>query len=538
METNKFWRMTILIAILSSALVASVGAQTSSNDALSLVNLRVTPQPVVAGSNVTILFQLYNSYSSSLQNVNLELTASNPIINVSPSGQQLISAIGQGIYGSGFSGAGNFQYTLHIPSTLRAGQYTLDLVANYQASPGGTQSLPSVSTMPISMYIYGVPSIQLTANLQSNLVPGQSTSVPVSVVNAGTDVANNVTVTLHNSQYFKIFGAQRFSLGAISPDASTSFSASVQPSLSIQNGTYMINATINYTAQSGKFVSKNTTIAISTFINSPNIVASISSATPTNLYAGGNQTLQVQIQNTGLGTAKNITVKFLSGAGINVGSISQFYISSLSPKNSTTETVYISANRSFNTSAGLNLPVSFRYYSSNYGGNFVTVQNIPINIQGSSIFNVTSVTGTLKPGDAYKPITFRVKNIGNIQAQQITFSLQTTFPITPVNPNVYVVSLAPGQTQNVTFYVGVDPSGNLGSYPVTLFEQWRQPNGAVSQQFSGSNGYYANVGTTSGGSTTTNLILPIVIVIVIVGVAAYMIRKRGGLKSFTQKKKS
>lgn len=537
METKNLTRLLVLSAVFTSLFSAVATAQSvnsAANGALSLVGLTISPQSVVAGENMTIEFQLYNSYSSALYNVNLQLSAENPIINVSPSSSSLIYAIGVGQYGGG-AGYSNFVYTVHIPSTLHAGEYTIDVIANYQTSQpnsyGGTTTLPAESEVPINIYVYGTPSIKLSASPQSSISPGQAMSIPVSAVNVGTDIANNVTVNLHSTQYFKVFGTTDFSLGSINPDSSATFDASVQPSLDIVNGTYPINATITYLTQSGNYVKVNTSMELSTLINSPDIVASIVSANPTNLYSGGNQTLTIQVQNTGLGTAKNLSVRFLNGPGINVGSTSEFFISSLSPKNSTTETVYISANRTSNSNTSFSLPVSLKYDSSNYQGNFVVLQNIPINLQKSAVFQITNVTGNIQAGVAYKPVTFLIKNIGNEPADQITLSLQTTFPITPVNPNLYIDSLAPGQSTNATFYVGVDPSGNAGSYPVSIFEQWRQPNGAVSQVFSGSNGYYAQVGSSS--SPISSYLTYAVVAVVVIVAAVFIMRRR---MSATKKK--
>ncbi len=531
MKTDHFMRIILLATIATSLLAAGAGGQSvnaAANGALSIVDLKVQPQPVVAGDNVTIIFQLYNSYSSALTNVNLQLTAQNPILNVSPSSSQLIDAIGQGLYGGGI-GFTSFVYKFRVPSTLSAGEYTIDAIAKYQTSQpnsyGGTTALPAESDMPIYIYVYGVPDVKLSASPQAPIVPGQAASLPVSVVNTGTDIANNVTVTLYSTNAFSVFGTSRFYVGTIKEDSASSFTATVQPSLDIANGTYPINATITYTSQSGNVVNESTSILLSTLINKPNIVASIEGASPTNLYAGGNQTLQVRLQNTGLGTAKNVTARFLDGPGINVGSTSQFFMSSLSPNNYTTETVYISANRS-DIIGNFSLPVSLTYYRSNYSGSVMRLQYIPINIQKSAVFNVTGVAGSLQPGAAYKPVTFTITNIGNEAAEQVTLSLQTTFPITPVNPNVYINALLPGQSTNATFYVGVDTSGNPGSYPVTLFEQWRQPNGAVSQVFSGSNGYYAAVASKSGTSSLVNTAIEAVVAVAVIGFAAYMIRRR------------
>jgi hypothetical protein len=188
--------------------------------------------------------------------------------------------------------------------------------------------------------------------------------------------------------------------------------------------------------------------------------------------------------------------------------------------------VYISATRGAANMSTLSLPVSFRYYSSNYAQNISTLQEIRLNVQNSAVFNITSVSGGLAPGVAYEPVTFVIKNVGNEEADQISLSLQTTFPITPVNPNIYINSLAPGRSTNATFYVGVDPSGRAGSYPITVFEQWRQSNGAANQEFSGSVAYYATVGSSSDGISNYAIIVVVVVIIAIAGVVVYRTRKR------------
>ena len=65
--------LAILMVFAVPAMAQSTTIQ--ANGALSLQNLVVSPQPVVSGDNVNISFQLFNSYSSQLQNVNLSCRA-------------------------------------------------------------------------------------------------------------------------------------------------------------------------------------------------------------------------------------------------------------------------------------------------------------------------------------------------------------------------------------------------------------------------------------------------------------------------------
>lgn len=517
---------TASILAFSLALMAlAAPAFGQANSALSLINLHVTPQPVTAGSNATVVFQLYNSYSSALTNVNIQVTASNPVINVSPSSSTVLGTIGQGAYG-GNTGYDNFVYIFHIPKNTNAGVYTIDVIANYQApatSSGTSAQVPATSVMPINLYIYGTPSIQLNANPQAQITPGSSAATPITVLNSGTDTAYNLSVTILGSNAFTVSGPNRFSLGSLAVNAQGSISPSLQPSLSITNGTYYINASVSYQTAYGKVMNSTVRIPVQILINPPNIVATVTSASPANIYPGSNQTLQLSISNIGLGTAKNVTVDFTGGSGLTVGSVSNFFIGSLAPGQSEPEMLFISANNTAFTS-NYSLTAQISYRSSNYQSNGSIIRSIPISVQKSAIFNITAVKEDLKPGATYAAVTFTVKNIGNADAQQVSFSMQTNYPITPATSNLYLGSLSPGQSANVTFYVDVDQNGNPGVYPIAVYQQWRQPNGAQGQLFSSSENYFSEVKPKGGGGS--GLIGDVIIIAVVAVIGGYLYKTR------------
>ncbi len=525
-----------MIWIVSLAIALSVpltfGQTSGASGALSLVNVGIYPQPITSGSNVTITFQLYNSYSNDLNNVNLQLTAQNPLINVSPTYTFLINAIGTGLFGG--IGYNSFKYTFHVPSTTPSGEYTIDVLATYettQTEGTSSTSAPAESVMPISFYVYGMPNIGISAS-PAQIVPGQDFELTSIVENGGSGPSQNVNITIHNSTYFTPVGPMTFDLGNIQAGGMSQFSAMLLASQYIRNGTYPINATIMYTAQSGAIIEKNESIMLNVVVERPNIVVTLENALPQNLYPGGNQTLQIAIQNTGMGLARNVSVSFYNTSAIGLGSVSSFYISELPAGSAQTEQIFVSAHKGLNQST-YSLPVAIKYVSANYQNSTINLAYMPITLQSSAAFNVTAEYGTLTPGATYVPLTFTVKNTGNEQAQQVSFSLQTVYPITPVTPNAYIGSIAPGQQANVTFYVSIDQQSKGGSYPVTLYEQWTQPNGSANQAFSSSENYFAMVekGT---GQGSTDAVEAIVIIVVI---AAIWIFARSRKKAGTKQKK-
>ncbi len=71
----------------------------------------------------------------------------------------------------------------------------------------------------------------------------------------------------------------------------------------------------------------------------------------------------------------------------------------------------------------------------------------------------------------------------------------------------------------MTFYVSVSSTGEQGQYPVTIYEQWKQPNAANSQQFDGSTDYYASVYSASAVSAyaiVEDLVAAIIVIAIVI----------------------
>jgi len=526
----------LLIVPMILALAEAASAQTagSASGALSLVNVGIYPQPVYSGSNATITFQLYNSYSQNLNNVNLQLVSQSPLINVSPTYTFLINAIGTGLYGG--IGYNSFHYTFHIPSATPSGVYTIDVVASYETSQtqGMTSiNVPAQSVMPITFYVYGRPHISLTAT-PASIMPGQEFNIQISAVNGGSGGVENANVTLSNTSAFKVVGPSIFNLGNIPAGGMSGFSAMLYPEQNIKNGTYAISATVSYTDQFGKISKINQTLYLNVLVQKPDITVSMVNAMPQALYPGSNQTLQISIQNTGNGLAKNVSINFYNTSALNIGSVSSFYIGQLPPGASQIAQLYISANRNLNKTLSY-LPGSVSYEDANYENRTIKLISLPISLEGIASFNVTSVNGTLMPGATYVPVTFHLVNIGNENAQQVSFSLQAVYPITPVTPNAYVASIAPGQGANVTFYVDIDTQASSGEYPVTIYETWRQPNGGLNQQFSASENFFAVVGSTKANYSAeawgSAAVIAIIIIVALAAKGRNRKKRKGGEKA-------
>ncbi len=506
-----------------AAIAAAHSVHASVDNSVSLADLGISPQPVYSGSNVSLRFQLYNSYQNSISNVDMYLQGSYPILNYSPQGTTLISSLGEGLYG----GVGAyFGYNLHIPQNVQAGTYTIDVVLTYQLTESSGTSTPGESIIPISFYVTGVPSISLNANPSSQVSPGETSVVSITGINTGTDQAENVSVDVISGRNFTVVGPDTFSMGNIADGGSAQGSVSIEANSTISSGQHQLRAVLKYGNLYGRQFSQNVSIMINVPVDKPDIVASINGATPQYLYAGSNQTIELAIQNTGSGMARNVSIEVPGSGYITVGSSSSdFFIGSIAAGSTVYENVFITASKNGNaTSYGL--PVGIKYLNANYQNPVNSTQSIPITMQRAAQFNITAEDGNLEAGSTFVPVTFRLKNTGNEAAQQVTVSLQAIYPLSPANANFYVPELQPGQTANATFYVNVDTNGNPGTYPVTLYEQWSQPNGASSQQYSGSTNYYADVGASSSPASADYGYIVVVVLAAIIAGFIYMRRRR------------
>ncbi|MCL5239716.1 MAG: NEW3 domain-containing protein [Candidatus Marsarchaeota archaeon] len=395
MKTKILW---VFVALL--ALTCAVSAQSVLDNALSLHNVSVSPNPVVAGGSATIRFQLYNSYGSFVQTVNLQASGSYPIFNMSPANSTDIFEVNPGV------NKPYYNYTFLIPATTPSGTYTVHFNASYYGL-GATEVVAS-SSMPVSFYVQNKPAIKVL----------------------------------------------------------------------------------------------------------------LSSPEPSALYSGQNQTVDLVIENAGYGTARNVTVAVSGGPGISIlSSVTTFFISNLTQGSSVSEPLLIASQN-----VGIaNIVASTSYYSSTLGQSFSSTQPINISIAPAAQFSIgTGAGASYGPGATDVPVSFTITNTGTSAAQQVQLSLQSSYPITPVASTAYIASLPAGATQNVTFLVSVDSQGVPGNYPVTLYEQWKQPNGAVNQQFSGSDNYFVSV----SGEGATTLVVGVAIIVVVAAIAVFAYRRR------------
>ncbi len=531
--------MKTIVYVLFAFLLATAAANAQGISTLSIANLNVNPTPLVAGDHASITLQLYNSYQAELSDVNLRLEGSYPLLNFSPAQTYIISNIG----GDGLYGGENtyFTFNFSVPADTPSGVYTLDLVATYQTTTtttsGGasyTQTQVGESEMPITVYVHGVPNVTASIVESTPVLPGEQSSGEIELQNIGGGAAKNITVHIYNTSGIGIVGSSTFNIGKLPSTATATLPFVFQANQHIANGTYVFPLQISYESNLNNTYKKTLDGSINVVVNQPQIVVSPVGAIPQTLMSGYNQSLEFAIENNGYGPAKNISVSFYSGNGISMlGSVHSFFIGTLPQSGTATESVFIAANNTYSNETGF-VRAEVTYYSANMGKVYTANFTVPVYLQPSAQFEIVNESSDIVPGATDVPITYFIKNTGNIVADNVQVSMQSIYPITPIDSDAYLASIAPGKTESVTFLVSADSNGVPGSYPVIVYETWKQPNGAPNQEYSGSNNYMITINSGSGTSASAQYTYEAVIVIAVVAIFAFGFRVRRSRKTKRQ----
>ncbi len=185
-------RTKTLFMVFATAVMLSGMASAQYAGALTFANVSVSPNPVVAGENANIKFQVYDSYDYWLYNTNIQPESSYPLLNVSPLSSRILGTVNPGL------DSNYYNYTIAVPATTPSGSYTLNFVATYYVYSGISGIVVGTASMPVSFYVQNRPTITVMASSAqpSALYSGYNQTVNLVVENTGYGTARNVSVSV------------------------------------------------------------------------------------------------------------------------------------------------------------------------------------------------------------------------------------------------------------------------------------------------------------------------------------------------------
>lgn len=191
--------------------------------------------------------------------------------------------------------------------------------------------------------------------------------------------------------------------------------------------------------------------------NSPLVVAAGENDVP----------LTILLTNNGNVVASNVSILFINKYPVEFEQNSA-YVGYLPIGTPIPVTVY--ATIYSNATEGIyNIPVVVHYFS-----NATQVVYVPISINGYTNFSISAIWGTstspitASPGSTQLPLTFLIKNLGDVTVTNVSISLINPYPIYTSQKNIYIGIIPAGGENIGTIIANVYPNATPGVYYIPV----------------------------------------------------------------------
>ena len=341
--------------------------------------------------------------------------------------------------------------------------------------------LVSLFILSLSLLAYSlqVPlSVNLTAYAHTSqlIAPGMSPApLTFTIVNLGSPLFDvNITpLSVYPFSPYEYYNnTENITIPEFSTGSSINATFLYKISPSVSDGVYKAYIEISGKLPNGTVVSKNVSAAVPILgyvrISAQSVWGSLTSPI---VVTGGenNLPLTIILVNTGNVIASNVSILLKSRFPVKFesSSISVGYLPIGQPVEITTyASIYPNASEGI-----YNIPIELEYFD----GAKQTV-NMTVDINGYTNFSISTLWGsisspiTVSPGETQVPLTFIVRNLGDVNALNVSLVLNSTYPLYFAQKSAYIGIVPAGGYNYVTVTVNVYANATPGVYyiPVTL----------------------------------------------------------------------
>lgn len=422
----------------------------------------------------------FNSEVTTAKGVRVSLESDNPSISIQ-SGTQSAGSIPDG-------GTTQVPFTVSVDSDLEPGTYTLPVEARYryteEVDVSGSAEQPvydyqtetRTEEMQVQVTVEDRARFRIT-NASTDALVGDSGPVTVAIENVGSEPARDASVAVESSNANLVFSGSPSASSYVGRwEAGETRNVTLEGSFTgdapVRN--YSLGATVNYENTDG--VAKQSdrlSFGVSPRNEQTFAVRNVTST----LRVGSEGTLNGSIVNTGETTARSVVVSFQS-SNPNVNPLeTEYAVGDLEPG--------AQAAFSFDTEITDSADAGPRQFSigARYrngagdqrqgGSTDVTVEVEPSRKE----FSIRGLNTSFAPGDSGQ-LTVRLTNNGDQTLRDVSAKLFTDAPVTSSNSEAFVPELAPGESQRLTFGVGIEGGAIANkTYPVQMDFRYETPNG-------------------------------------------------------------
>ena len=314
------------------------------------------------------------------------------------------------------------------------------------------------------------------------LTPGTTQQLTIELTNDAADYddsverALDVRATVRDTDGIEVLSGTR-EIGQMTDGAAREVTVQIDVPATIAGGTYRVPILVEFRDKDDKdeVVSQTVYATVRVQERARFAVESIESTAP----VGGTGSVDVTVRNVGEEPASNAVLAFQSGnSDLTFGqsATARRFVGELGPNETRTVTV----------DATLSETAETREYAVDATVEYETVDGASAASRTLSFgvlplpeqtFGVEGLESTLRVGEEGQ-LTGTVTNTGERTVTNAVVSFETTNPnVSPLEPEVAVGSLAPGESADFAFDIEVSDAAEAGPRQFTLRVQYRDPEG-------------------------------------------------------------
>lgn len=241
-----------------------------------------------------------------------------------------------------------------------------------------------------------------------------------------------------------------------------------------QSGTYPVTIVTNYQKNFDKFSNSNTINVV--VLGTPSISASVTSSNPVDIYPGDTGSVTVTFQNNGTGKVESGNVAFTAPPGLEVkwAGASQ-NIGEIPAHGSASVTFNIDALKSAMPG---DYPISaVLQYTGDNTLSATQEFSFIMPLKEKAEFVASAADGTVLNAADDSEVQVTLTNTGAQDARKVRVRISPVYPFSTDGTQRYIESLAPGQSENLTYLIHVDKDATPGQQISGLIMDYEDPQG-------------------------------------------------------------
>ncbi|MFB6110494.1 MAG: CARDB domain-containing protein [Halodesulfurarchaeum sp.] len=357
------------------------------------------------------------------------------------------------------------QFPLTVPRNIDPGTYRLPIRLTYEYDFDERETTIIYATVRIE----DRASFTLV-DVESALEAGESGSLAVTLRNDGTETASDATVTLQSRTSHIAFGTSASTtafVGSVAPNETVTVTADASVPSGADVGTYPVSVSVAYENADG-LERRSFPMTAGVPIGPESDRFAVSNVTHS-LRVGEEGSTSLTLTN--VGTRITDAVVTLGQTGSNIHPLSREYaVGTLEGGQSVTVTFPIEVSGSAEST-----PRQFAFvvsYETPGGEDRRTTLTRRVPIKPEREQFLVSVVNASVPVGGTGTVTVEVTNNGDRTVTDVNAKLFANDPISARDDVAYVRSLAPGETTEMAFGVGVAGTARTKPYPLSLDFQY------------------------------------------------------------------